>query len=74
MKKTCTSCDTIITQIPYIAHESIVYRLERYIRALWVSLVISLICTIVMGFFLVYNAVNHTAIEEQINYEEQTER
>lgn len=73
MKKTCTTCNTIV-QIPLVAHEFEVYRLKKYIRNLWVSLIIALVCVVVMGFFLVYNAVNNTAIEEQINYEEQVER
>lgn len=57
MQKTCTSCNTV-TQIPYIAHESIVFSLERHIKRLWVALIISLVCVLVMGVFCVYNICN----------------
>ena len=52
--------EPIITQIPYVAHESAMYRLERYIKRLWLTLIISLICVLVMAVFCVYNAVEYS--------------
>jgi hypothetical protein len=52
MKKSNISRDSDVIQIPYIAHESEVYRLKRCNHKLWVALVISLLCVLVMGIIV----------------------
>lgn len=49
MQKTCDSCkgEKNLVTIPYVAHESMMYRLERTNKRLWIALVIALILLLI---------------------------